>query len=167
MVANQTMGASKGVLFIVQGGGSDYLDYCEIRKMKTGTQPGEFVTSAGESAGAPLDLAAAGDEDVGVTELVLYRVGAIPQDIDTELAANEFAMCLRPNGKRFKCAAWRTDASNALLKGQKLALDSVGILKVWAYTNATEATDVHQFSAELAEDSADVASLNPVIFIYF
>ncbi|KKL65396.1 hypothetical protein LCGC14_2155430, partial [marine sediment metagenome] len=117
MVANQTMGASKGVLFIVQGGGSDYLDYCEIRKMKTGTQPGEFVTSAGETAGDPLDLAAAGDEDVGVTELVLYRVGAIPQDIDTELAANEYAMCLRPNGKRFKCAAWRTDASNALLKG--------------------------------------------------
>ena len=171
MVANQVMGntvaTGKGLLTIIQGGGSDYLDYCTIRKLKEATQPGEFVTSAGETAGNPVALAVAGDEDVGTTELVLYRVGAIPQDIDTEIAANSFGMCLAPNGKRFKCASWRTDASNALLKGQKLALDSAGILKVWAYTNATEATDVHPFMAELAEDSADVSSLNPVIFIYF
>ena len=137
--------------------------------MKVATQPGEFVTTAGETAGDPVALGDLGDEDTGTVELLLYRVGAIPQDIDTALLTSQYGMCLRPNGKRFKCAAWRIDASNALLRGQKLMLEDndLGILEVWAYTDTVEATDTHVFLAELAEDSADVASLNPVVFIYF
>ncbi len=169
MVANQTMRASKGLLTIVQGGGSDYLDYCTIRKMKVETQPGEFVTTAGESAGNPVALADQGDELTGTVELVLYRVGAIPQDIDTALAANQFAMCLKPNGKRFKCAAWLLDTSTSLLRGQKLTLEDndLGILKIWAYVATTPSTHLQAFIPELAEDQSDVFSLNPVVFIYF
>ena len=173
MVANQVMGNSvatgKGLISIVQGGGSDYLDYCTIRKLKVATQPGEFVTTAGESAGNPLALADEGDQVTGTTELCLYRVGAIPQDIDTEIAANSYGMLLRENGKRFKCAAWRIDTSAALLRGQKLTLEAndLGILAAWAYTDTVESSDSHVFLAELAEDSADVASLHPVVFIYF
>lgn len=173
MVANQVMGSSvatgKGLITIIQGGGSDYLNYSTIRKMKVETQPGEFVTTAGETAGNPLALADESDQYTGTTELVLYRVGAIPQDIDTALAANQYAMCLRPNGKRFKCAAWRIDTSSALLRGQKLRFEvnDLGILEVWSYTDTVVISDTHVFLAELAEDSPDVASLNPVVFIYF
>ena len=166
-MAAQEMRADKGYLFIVQGGGSDYLEYCTIRKMKAATQPGEFVTTAGESAGDPVDLAAAGDEDTGTVELLLYRVGAIPQDIDTALTTGQYGICLRPNGKRFKVACWRADESSSILRGQKMALEATGQLKVLAYSDGTEATDFHLFTAELAEDSSDVASTDPIILVYF
>lgn len=164
-MAAQSIRADKGYLTIIQGGGSDYLDYSKIRKMKEETQPGEFVTSAGETAGNPVALAVAGDDDTGTVELVLYRVGCIPQSVDTALDANQFGMCLGPNGKRFTCAAWRKDESTSILKGQKLTLSSVGgQLATWAYSATA---DPGTFLAELAEDSADVASTAPIVLIKF
>lgn len=166
-MAAQSMRADKGYFQIIQGSPTDYLQYCHIRKLKAETLPGEFVTSAGESAGDPLDLAAAGDADTGSVELVLYRVGAIPQDIDTAIAANSYAMCLGRNGYRFKVACWRADESTSLLKGQVMALEATGQLMAWAYTDTVVATDTHLFAPELAEDSADVAGVDPIILVRF
>jgi len=164
-MAAQAMRVDKGYLTIIQGGGSDYLDYVKIRKMKEETQPGEFVTSAGETAGNPVALAILGDEDIGTVEQVLYRVGAIPQSVDTPLGVGEYGMCLGPNGKRFTTAAWRKDESTSLLKGQKLTLSTVGgQLATWAYSATA---DTGQFIAELVEDNADVASIDPIVLIKF
>lgn len=162
-MAAQAMRADLGYLSIIQGGGSDYLDYCKIRKMKEETQPGEFVTSAGESAGNPVALSIIGDEDTGTVEQLLYRVGCIPQSVDTALDANQYGMCLGPCGKRFTTAAWRKDESTSILKGQKLTLSTVGgQLATWAHSATA---DPGMVIAELAEDHTDVASVQPIILI--
>lgn len=169
MVANETMGDAKGLIHIVQSSpaNANWRDYCEVRKVKVAVQPGEFITSAGETAGNPLDLAAAGDEDTGSVELVIQRVGAIPQDIDTEIVTSSYVYAMRGTGGMFEVAAYRTDASTSILKGQKMALGSAGLLVPKVYSDGTEATDVHMFLVELSRDSADVSSLNPVTFIYY
>ena len=168
MVANETMGA-KGIIHIVQSSPTDanWIDYCEIRKVKVAVQPGEFISTAGETAGNPLDLAAAGDEDTGSVELVIQRVGAIPQDIDTEIVTSSYVYAMRGTGGMFEVCAYRTDASNAKLKGQKMVLGASGLLIPMAYADGTEATDVHMFLVELSRDSPDVSSLNPVVFLYY
>lgn len=164
MVANETMTA-KGVKHIIQGGpsGANWRDFCEVRKVKVAVQCGEFITSASETAGDPLDLAAAGDEDTGTVELVVKRVGCIPQDIATEIVTSSYVLALQ-QGSGFEVAAYRTDASTAILKGQKMGLGASGLTVPKAYTDSTEATDFHLFVFTLTQDSADVASLNPVIF---
>ena len=163
-MSTQTMRVSKGLLKIIQGGGSDYLNYSQIRKIKEATYPGRFHTSAGETAGNPVALAVAGDEDTGTVELLLYRVGAIPQDIDTSIATSSYGMFLGRNGHRFEVACWRADENSAILKGQAMALEASGMLKVVAYADGTEATDFHLFQFVLSRDSSDISSTDPVIF---
>lgn len=169
MVTTQTMGDSKGLIHIVQGGPANlnWRDFCEVRKLKVATVPGQFITSAGETAGDPMDLLADGDQDTGNVELVIERVGAIPQDIDTSIATSGYALAMRPTGGHFKVACWKADESTSLLKGQKLGPEATGHLRTWAYNDTNESTDTHVFLVELAEDQADIASTDPVIFVWY
>jgi hypothetical protein len=164
-MAAQSIRADGGYLTIVQGGGSDYLNYCEILKMKAETQPGEFVTSAGETAGDPVDLAASGDGDTGNIWVVLYEVGKVPTDIDTALDASDYGLCMRPTGGRFIIACWRHDESTSILKGQAMGLDTVGQLQ----THVESSTNVltMDFVGRLAADSSDVAATDVVILLYY
>lgn len=158
-----------GIQHIVQSSPTDanWLDYTMIVDVAAETMAGEFVTSNGVAAGEPMPLAAAGDEDTGTVYLVIERVDAIPQDIDTAIPALAHVRVMRQTGGMFEVACWRYDASTSLLKGQKMCLEATGQLMIQAYVQSTEATDFHPFLVELSRDSADVADLDPVIYIWF
>ena len=169
---SQTMGTSTyghGLKHIVQSAPSraNWLDYTEIVEVGAAVQVGEFVTSADETAGDPAVLTEPGDDDTGTVRLVIERVGAIPQDIETEIAANSFVRVMRPTGGKFEVACWRYDSSASILKGQKMCLHSVGHLMEQAYVQSTEATDMHRFLVELSRDDADPNSGTSVIYIWY
>ena len=167
-MAAETLGG-EGLHHVIQSSpaGLNWLDFTEIIKVKAATQVGEFVTSASETAGDPADLAAAGDADTGTVYLVIERVDSIPQDIDTEIAANSFVRAMRPTGGKFEVACFRTDESTSLLKGQKLVLGATGLLITMAYTDTAEATDTHMFLVELSRDATDPDPGVGVVYIWF
>ena len=174
MATTQTPRASGGYQGIIIGGAPDWEYYTSIRKVKTGVTvyPSNFVSGNGETDGE-VDLAAAGDEDTSYVELALYRVGATGvatggQDLDTGITAGQFLKTLRYSGGRFECVAIRADESTSEEDGQVMALEATGHLKVWAYTDTVEATDVIFYSAlRLSSASADVASADVLVTIWW
>ena len=159
----------QGLKHVVQSSpvGLNWLDFTTIVEVGAEVQAGEFVTSAGETAGDPMVLTEPGDDDTGAIYLVIERVGAPPQDIDAAIPANGFARVMRGTGKKFEVACYRYDSSAAILKGQKMCLHSVGHLMEQVYVQSTEATDMHRFLVETSRDDADPASGSSVIYIWY
>ena len=167
-MVTQTLGDVAGYIKAIIGSSPDWKNYTNERKVKVATQVGEFITSAGETAGDPWDLGAAGDELTGGIEYVYERVGAKSQDIDTEIAIGSYVKTLRYSGGRFKLIGWRQDESTSLLDGQLMKLGTAGRLIAQTYADTAEATDMVYFpQLRLAKASADVAGEDCAIEFYW
>jgi hypothetical protein len=172
-MATQYAGTDRGFTKIIQGGAPDWKDYTQIRKLATAAYPGWIVSGNGETAGE-VDVAAAEDGLASYFEIILERVGASPQDIDTEIAVGSFVRTLRPSGGRFIVAATRADESNNTELGEPMVLEASGMLKKWAYTDGTDITDsvidgnlnCHQI-IRCAEVTTDVADTDLVQLVYW
>jgi hypothetical protein len=168
-MSTQSVGTDGSYESIIIGGAPDWEYYTQIRKVKTGVTvyPGRFVSGNGETDGE-VDLAASGDEDTSYVELVLERVGAIPQDIDTGITAGQYVKTLRYSGGRFKCVSIRADESTTEETGQLMSIEADGMLQIWAYTDTAEATDVIFFPAlRLSAVSTDVAATDILVEIWW
>ena len=132
----------------------------------------------GETNGI-VDLAAAGDEDTSVVELVLNEEpvpSAIITDGTLEIdrtitgsdTAKKYVKTLRCSQGLFKVACIRADESTTEEEGQLMALEATGHLKVWAYTTAVEATATIKVPAlKLAEVSTDDPGNDVVVLVYW
>ena len=173
MVTTQTLGVTRGFKKVIQGGAPDHEYYTQIRYVKNAVtvKPGFMVATNGEAAGT-IDLAASGDGAAGAVEIVLERVAAPPQDIDTAIVGATgtptFVKTLRPSGGRFIVAAIISDPSTNTEIGEPLVLDTTGHLKKFAYTDTAAATDtIIEGLWRCAEARTDVASTDLVQLIYF
>lgn len=166
-LTTQQIRATAGYLKILQGGAPDWMNYTQIRKVKTTSYPGRWITSGNESAGDPWDLAAAADGLVGRAEIILERVGAIPQDVDTAITANQYVRTLRQSGGRFLVATWLADGAASIVQGHILVLEADGMLTKFAYTNSTIQTDtLSDKTAILAEDATDIATTDLIVLAW-
>ncbi len=167
MVTTQTLGVTRGFKKVIQGGAPDWEYYTQIRKVAEACKPGFFVTGASEAEGE-VSLAVSTDGAKAYAEIVLERVAAIPQDIDTEIAVGQFVKTLRPSGGRFIVATIISDPSSDTELGEPLVLDTTGHLKKFAYGDTAAATDtIIEGLWRCAEVRTDVASTDLVQLIYF
>lgn len=168
-MATELPGTDRSLTSIIQGGAPDYKYYTQIRKVKTGVSVycGSLVSGNGETEGE-VDLAASGDGTASFIEVVLRRVGAKDQDIDTAIAAASYVETLRPSGGRFIVAIVRCDESCDTELGEPLVLEATGHAKKWAWASAAEATEcLIEWVGRCAEVVADSASHDMVQLIYF
>jgi len=171
MASTQEPGTDRGFTSVIQGGAPDYKYYTQIRKVKTGVTvyPTNLVSGAGETEGEA-DLAAAGDGGVSFIEVVIRRVGAKDQDIDTGITAGQYFESLRPAGMRFIVALIRADESNATELGEPMALEATGHIKKFAYNDTNLSTDTCIDAPNwlrCAEVTTDVASTDLVQLVWW
>lgn len=178
-MATQELGADGGYHTVVQAGPTELLKhFTQIRRIKNAivVSPGLFVSMNGETNGI-VDLAAAGDEDTSVIELVLNEEpvpSAIITDGTMEIdrtitgsdTSKKYVKTLKQSGGLFEVACIRADESTTEEEGQLMAMEATGHLKVWAYTDTAEATDVIYFPWLRAQAvSTDVAGTDLVITV--
>ena len=176
-MATQYAGTDRGFHSIIQGGAPDWEYYTETFVVSTSGSiyPGNIVSTAGETAGE-CDPAAAGDGFVSGSYIVLKRVGIgdREQDIDTQITAGQKVLCLRRSQDdglgygRFIVAATLADPSANTEVGEPLVLGASGMLKKFAYVDATYQTDcVADCLVRCAEALTDVASTDLVQLVYW
>ena len=167
-MATQFPGTDRGFHSIIQGGAPDHKYYTDILKTSAaGVYPGRIVTTEGDTDGE-CHLATAADGLIAGFHIVLGRVGAKPQDIDTAIASGEYIECLRPAGGRFIVAATAADEDSAVEFGEPFHLEADGMLRKFVYTDGTAQTDslIDGFW-RAAEVTADVAGTDKVQLIYW
>jgi hypothetical protein len=170
-MATQYPGTDRSFTQIIQGGAPDYKYYTQIRKIKTGitVYPGNLVSGNGETEGE-VDLAASGDGPASFIEVILHRVGAKAQDIDTSIAAGSYVETLRPAGCRFIVALTRADESNNTELGEPMALEATGHIKKFAYNDTNVSTDTCIDAPNwmrCAEVTTDVAATDLVQLVWW
>ena len=140
MVTTESPNADRGFTDILQGGAPDHKYYVDILKASATIYPGRIVTTEGDTDGE-CHLATAADGIIAGFHIVLKRVGAKPQDVDTAITVGQFAECLRPAGGRFIVAAQKADQSNDTELGEPMCLEADGMVHKWAYVDSTVQTD--------------------------